>query len=179
MKKYLFVICSLLVMALLFAGCGSKQAPSGPENLPQNNAEAEEIDLSDMVMDPGIQTDGKMDNSIKSFEKALAGMSLELEDKVAKDAVSIGAREGYGFDINGFGVELYLFDPASNDEKAKENLKTARESGFITIFGAEINGKSPMPKCTLNDSLVLIFPLEEYGMAHPDKEAIVQAFMKI
>jgi len=72
-----------------------------------------------------------------------------------------------------------LFDGDSSDKKAIENLKTAKESGFVTIFGVEINGETPKANCTINNNLVLIFPLEDMFGAHPDKEAIVQAFMEI
>ncbi|MGI6751988.1 MAG: hypothetical protein ACOX4U_05135 [Anaerovoracaceae bacterium] len=180
MKRLSYLICFTLVMTLLLAGCQKKQEPDNIDNLPQNNnSEMEEIDPSEMIIDPGITTDGKIDNSLESFSKALGEKGLKLEDKVIKDAASIGALEGFGFNVNGSPLEVYLFDPASSDEKTKENLKTAAESGFITIFGVEINGKTPISKCSVNGSLVLIFPMEDFGMPHPDKEAIVQAFMEV
>ncbi|WP_156900476.1 hypothetical protein [Anaerovorax odorimutans] len=167
-------------MALLLAGCQKEQEADDTNTLSQNNiSETDSIDPAEMIGDSGIQNDGAMDRYLTSFESQLEAIGLKLEDKAVKDAVSIGALEGYGFNINGSPLEVYLFDPTSSDEKTKENLKTAEESGYITIFGVEINGKTPKANCTFHDSLVLIFPAEDYGMTHPDKEAIIQAFMGI
>lgn len=180
MKKQLYVICFALIMTLLFAGCQKEQESANTNTLPQNNiSETDSMDPSEMIGDAGITTEGKMDSDLISFERILGESGLMLNDKTVKDAVSIGALEGYGFNINGSPLEVYLFDLTSSDEKTKENLKTAEESGYITIFGVEINGKTPKPNCTFHNSLVLIFPTEDYGIPHPDKEAIIQAFMEI
>lgn len=88
--------------------------------------------------------------------------------------------EGYGININNTPVEVYLFDKNGTDEKTVENLKTAEQSQYITIYGVEINGETPMADCTLNNDLVLIFPAESImPNGSPDKEKIIDAFMQI
>ena len=131
------------------------------------------------IIDPEIKPKGKMENQLKDFEKELKDVGLNLTNKTIKDAESIGALEGYSFDINGIGIEIYYFDLSSKNEKTQANLKTAREEGFVTIFGTEINGKEIKSKCAINDGLVILFPTESFGIAHPNKDAIVQAFMNI
>lgn len=113
------------------------------------------------------------------FEEELKEVNLNLTNKVIKDAESIGALEGYGFNVNDVGIEIYYFDLSGKSEKTQKNLKTASEEGFITIFGVEINKKEITSKCSINDALVLIFPAESFGLSHPNKDAIVQAFMNI
>lgn len=180
MKKSFYIICFALIMTLLFAGCQKEQESDNTNTEQQNNiSETVPTDPSEIVGDSGIQNDGAIDSYLKSFEAQLEASGLKLEDKTVKDAVSIGALEGYGFNINGSPLEVYLFEPESSDEKTKDNLKTAEESGYITIFGVVINGKTPQVKCILSGNLVLIFPLEDMLGAHPDKEIILQAFMEI
>lgn len=180
LKNSFYIIYFALLMTLLLTGCQKEQASDNTNTMPQNIiVETDSTDLSEMVSDSGIQNDGVIDSYLKSFEAQLEASGLKLEDKAVKDAVSIGALEGYGFNINGSPLEVYLFEPTNSDEKTKDNLKTAKESGYITISGVEINGKTPQVKCTMNGNLVLIFPLEDMLGAHPDKEAILQAFMEI
>ncbi|GAB6106676.1 hypothetical protein [Fusibacter bizertensis] len=170
MKKSIYLISFVLIMALLFSGCQKDQESDDTNALP---------DPSEMIVDPGIDTDGKIDSSLISFENQLGESGLTLEDKAVKDAVSIGALEGYSFNINGKPVEIYLFDGNSSDEKAVENLKTAKESGYVTIFGVEVNGETPKVNCAIKDNLVILFILEDILGVYPDKEKIIEAFMKI
>lgn len=184
MKRFFIFFTFVLVLALFAAGC---QKASGTEDIAapsqaDSSAEKQETppeDASAQLIDPGIAADGKMDAYLESFETLLADSGLTLEDKTVKDAASIGAAEGYGFQINYAPFELYLFDPDSGDEKTAENLKTAEESGYITIFGVELNGEVPKPECAFHQNMVLIFLGEDYGITHPNKDAITSAFLNI
>lgn len=179
MKKRLYTML-LIVLAFSFVGCGNDSSDEA-NSLSQEETTSGEtpLEASDYIVDPGIETSGSIENSVSLFEEELAKSGLTLEGKAVKDATSIGAEEGYSFNINNMPIEVYLFNPESGDEKTSENLKTAEESGYITMFGIEINGETPKPDCTFNQNLVLIFPGEDIGLAHPDKDAIVQAFMNI
>ena len=184
MNKHLRTIsCALLLAVVLFAGCQKAiepaQAPPTPVSSSVPESEPQLSVASEMITDPGIETTGAIDSFVSLFETALKNSNLELKDKTVKDAASLGALEGYGFNINTRPLEVYLFDPSSSDPKTAENLKTANESGFITIFGVEINGKLIKPACVLNGNFVLIFPMEDMIGAHPDKEIVVQAFLSI
>jgi len=182
MKKRILCVGFALTLTLLCAACQEKVAPSSesPENSSSaSDSEDPSADSEEMIGAPEITTDEKIDASLASFEQNLAESGLTLENKTAKDASSLGALEGYGFQINGKPFEVYLFDQGSREEWSVENLRTAEQSGFITIYGVEINGESPKENCTLNENLVLIFPMEDMFGAHPDKETIVNAFMAI
>ena len=189
MKKYRLLL-SLWIVVLIFSGCQSSTSSDSStgdasntvskesvnESSNESENEVESVEVDEMVTTLEVQTSDKMDTYIESFESLLAERSLKLEDQTVKDAVSIGAIAGYGFNVNRMGLEVYLFDESSSDEKTTANIQTAKEEGYITIFGVEINGKVPTSKCTYNHGLVLIFPAEEYVGAHPNKEAIIEAF---
>lgn len=184
MSKHLRTVSwALALTVVLSAGCQKGIEPVEkllpPVSSSVSESEAQLSVVSEMITDPGIETTGAIDNSISLFEVALKNSKLDLKDKTVKDAASLGAVEGYGFNINTRPLEVYLFDPSSGDPKTAENLRTADESGFITIFGVEINGEPIKPACILNGNLVLIFPMEEMIGEHPNKEAIVQAFLAI
>lgn len=184
MKKQFWGIALVLALALLCAGCqketklNESEAPTKSSTI-ETESDLPPSDNSEIIGDPGIKTDGAIDSYLTSFEANLEDGGLTLNDKAVKDAASIGALEGYGFNINGKPIEIYLFDSGSTDSKSIENLKSAKELGFITIFGVEINGETPKANCTINDNIVLIFPFEDMFGVHPDKEGIIQAFIKI
>lgn len=178
MKKQFCIATLFVVLTLVYGGCGAKENTDETAALPQTGSE-ETVDTADYIIDPGIESNGNMDAFLADFEEALEKAGLALEGKSSKEADTLGALEGYGFNINNMPIEVYLFDPENKDEKTVENLKTAGESGYITVFGTEINGETPKPKCTMNQNVVLIFPGEDIGLSHPDKDVIVQAFMSI
>ncbi len=189
MKKYFWSIAFVLVLAILFAGCQTETklketiAPienSGIEDSAiEDETQLPSAEEDDISSDVGIQTDHVIDSYLTIFEEQLEARGYTLDDKVVKDAVSIGALVGYGFNIKGKPIEIYLFDRESSDPKTIENLTTAQDSGFVTIFGVEINGETPKENCMISGDLVLLFPMENMFGSHPEKEGIVQAFMSI
>jgi hypothetical protein len=186
MKK--IFLSYLLIGGLMFlvSACSAEStSPNDQSNqtetstLEETLTEAEIMEVTDaeaLLSDPGIETTGKMDAFLESFESELAKQNLTLTEKAVKDAASIGASEGYGLYVNAGPFEVYFFDPNSTDEKTTQNLQTAELESYITIFDVEINGKTPQPACTFHDNFVLIFPTEDYGIMHPNHEAIVAAF---
>lgn len=189
MKKLHMGMAAGLILMLLLVGCQKETQPTPSASQPQNSQteqlpdtqmpEAPAEDISDMITTPELEGSTDLDKFMTDFEAALGESGLTITDKISLDASVVGAEAGYRGMVNNFGFEVYLFDSASDDEKTIENLKTASESGYITIFGIEINGEEQKPECTVQENIVLIFPGEEYGMLHPDKESIVKAFMDI
>lgn len=183
MKKMILSGLFIWVFVFLLSGCSDSQnnVSVQTESLTQEETiiEAENTEVTDaesLLSDPGIETTGQMDAFLVSFESELAKQNLTLTEKAVKDAASIGASEGYGLYVEAGPFEVYFFDPNSTDEKTVENLQTAKTESYITIFGIEVNGKTPQPACTFHDNFVLIFPAEDYGIMHPNHEAIVAAF---
>jgi len=189
MKKLFIGMAAGLMLMFLFAGC-QKEAQTTPsasetessQSIQETQAQTEETlpeGISDMIINPVFEGSAALDAFMAKFEVELGKDGMTLADKTPKDAKSFGAAAGYGYMVNGFGFEIYIFDPASGDEKTEKNLKTAKDSGYITIFGAEINGKELTPKCAVSDNIVLIFPGEEIGLRHPNKDAIIKAFLNV
>lgn len=196
-KRILTAIITALTAAFLITGCQKADNTAKPAEKKSNTAsevqtETEETDVEDETKDdeteniedyitnPGIETDGKIDDYLSQFEENLKADGFEVGTRAVKDAASIGAHEGYGININNMPVEVYLFDRNSTDEKSVENIKTAEQSQYITMFGIEINGETPKTNCVINNDLVLIFPAEDIiPNAYKDKDKIIDAFMQI
>ena len=174
MKKTLIVL--LLAATLALAGCGDEEKNQNTGGTTANNNPAA---TTAPQTDPQGNSGESLDAYLTAFEAELAKSSLTLSGKGSKDAASIGASEGCGFNIGNYPVEIYLFDPAGGDEKTTQNLNTAKQSGYITIFGVEINGATPTAGCTVSGNLVLIFPMESMFGAHPNKTEILQAFSSL
>ena len=177
MKNRLFPVIVIFALAIMLAGCQKAEDSQFGNSSQTSNAVSSESSVADAVS--GIHNSGKIDGYLESFEQLIAEEDLKLQGKTTKDAASIGASDGYGYSIGGIPFEIYLFDPSNTGEQTQANLKTAKESGYITIFGVEINGKTLKSSCTLNGNLVLIFPTEDMLGKHPNKQAIVEAFMNI
>jgi len=168
MKKTYIIICLLVCTLCLFTGCNNKDAGEPSSEISENQT-------VNQVSDPGLETGGKIDNKMEAFETKLKDDGMKLGERVPKDASALGAKEGYGFNINDIPVEIYLFDKNSSEEWTAQNLKSAEESQTVTIFGVEVNGETPTLECALNDGLIVVFPLESM-MPHPDKDKIIEIF---
>jgi len=168
MKKIYIIICLLVCALCLFTGCNNKDAEAPSSEISENQT-------ANQVSDPGLETSGKIDNKMDAFETKLKDAGMKPGDRVPKDASALGAKEGYGLNINDIPVEIYLFDKSSSEEWSAQNLKSAEESQTVTIFGVEVNGETPTLECALNDGLVVVFPLESM-MPHPDKDKIIEIF---
>ena len=172
MKKINFILLCLLVFSMFsFAGCKEEEAETKNQEIQEEQNISEELD-------PQIETDGKIDNRLETFENSLKEAGMKLGEKAVKDATALGAMEGYGFNINDLPVEVYLFDKNSSEEWTVQNIESAEESQTVTIFGVEINGASPTLECGFNDDLIVVFPMESM-MPHPDKEKIIEIFNQL
>ncbi len=86
-----------------------------------------------------------------------------IGEKTEKMAAIIGAKAGFGIQLNGKNVEIYEYDAESKDELTVNILETARD-GYIDMSGFTL-------KCVLNGNLILAGYDE-----HPDKDKIVETF---
>lgn len=179
MKKLLLGLTLIMIICFFCAGCQSERTvEDNVESISsENNSDLSENDSTDMLDQNNMSGSDEFDQYIANFKDSLCAKGLLPEKESWKDAESIGAVAGYGLNINNSGIEIYLFDPLSNDEKTINNLKTAKESSYITIYGTEINGKVPAPACTFYENMVLIFPAEDYGINHPNKKDIIESYL--
>lgn len=152
MKKTLKFITLLVMMVLLvvtLTGCTSDNTGSSVET-------------------NGATTKHKVSNvSIEDFIKKLEEADLKINDKINKSSELIGAKEGYGLEINGEYIEIYLYNTNSQEELTKSNIKSAKENGTIT-FPSLDNYKI---KAVYNKGLVLA-GYEE----HINKDKILEIF---
>ncbi len=105
--------------------------------------------------------------TIEDFKRALNENGLTVTNENSKIASLIGATEGYGYTIGNDIIEVYKFDEKSDTDLTKNNIKSAKEKGIITM--PEFNNASFNVK--YNKGLVL----SNYEQ-HPNKEKILEVF---
>lgn len=151
MKKTLKFITLLAIMVLLvvtLTGCTSDNTGSSVET-------------------NGGTTKQESNISIDDFIKKLEEADLKINDKINKSSELIGAKEGYGLEINGEYIEIYLYNTNSQEELTKSNIKSAKEKGIITMPSFD----NYEMKAVYNKGLVLV-GYEE----HINKDKILEVF---
>lgn len=152
MKKTLKFITLLAIMVLLvvtLTGCTSDNTGSSVET----NGGTTKQEVSNV--------------SIEDFMKKLEEADLKINDKIKKSSELIGAKEGYGLEINGEYIEIYLYNTNSQEELTKSNIKSAKEKGIITMPSLD----NYEMKAIYNKGLVLA-GYEE----HINKDKIIEIF---
>lgn len=167
------ILCLLAAVALTAGGCASK-APDPAMPVAEPAVQVAAASETDEISEEMASSEA-LDGFAAALEGKLKAEGLQVGGVTAKDGPTLGAVAGYGMDVNGGPVEFYLFDPGSTDQRTLDNLKSA-QAGTLTLFGVEINGKTPVVNCALNGNVALFFPLEGMNMPHPDKEKILSAF---
>ncbi len=104
---------------------------------------------------------------IIDFKEALEHKGLVISNTTNKIGELIGATEGYSYSINGVDIEVYKFDENSSEELTKNNIKSAKEKGTITM--PDFNNITF--NALYNKGLVLL----SYEQ-HPDKDKIIEIF---
>ncbi len=95
---------------------------------------------------------------------------LAVGERSPKFYDMMGAAAGFGVDIEGDEVELYLFDPETATPELLESLEIARETGKFDMMGF------PMP-AVINGNILMTGL--EFGSfyQHPAKDEIIEVFM--
>lgn len=107
------------------------------------------------------------EKTIEKFKTKLEEDGLVIADTVEKSSTMIGATEGIGYEINGNVIEIYMFDENSTEELTKNNIKSAKSNGTISM--PSFNNMTL--KVKYNDGLCLV----NYEN-HPNKEKIIEIF---
>lgn len=108
--------------------------------------------------------------SIDGFVKALKENGFRLS-KVAKMSDMVGSVDGYKYNVNGIGIEIYKFDLNSKLPIAVRNIKNIQESGKMIL--PLQTGDMEIP-AEINNGLV-IAGVEK----HKDKDKILEIFMSL
>ncbi len=128
-----------------------------------------------------VEYDTKTEVAILEIEQ-LDGPLLEVLDYFQNNGLNVGERTikaymlldavaGFGVEVNGNEVELYLFDPDKAQVKTVEHLKQADETGLFFI--EEMLMEIPV---IMNDNIMLTGL--EFGTfyVHPYKDDIIEIF---
>ncbi|GAH29557.1 unnamed protein product [marine sediment metagenome] len=101
---------------------------------------------------------------IEKFEE-----KFDVGDRKMKAFGMIGAEDGFGLIVEGEEIELYKFDPDSDDEKTRENIKSAKTTGTMKMEGFSF-------PVIYNESIDVA--LTRYD-EHPKRDEIVEVFKSI
>lgn len=108
-----------------------------------------------------VETASKLERLLDHFSSE----GLTVGKKSMKAAEMIGAKDGFGIEINGKEIEVYEFNLESKDENTVSNLKSAKENGEMQVLDIPFSVK-------MNGSLMI----SNY-QDHPVKDKILDAFM--
>jgi hypothetical protein len=101
---------------------------------------------------------------IEKFEE-----KFDVGDRKMKAFGMIGAEDGFGLIVEGEEIELYKFDPDSDDEKTRENIKSAKTTGTMKMEGFSF-------PVIYNESIdVALMRYDE----HPKRDEIIEVFKSI
>ncbi len=129
-------------------------------------------------------TDYKTDSNIPEWEKNRAAAesellkvveyfranNLQIGERQLKSYKMIGAAAGFGLEVEGAEIELYIFDPETAEEDTLAGLNEARKTG--NFFSPSFNRDIPV---ALNGDIMLT-GLEYGDIFHPAKERIIEVF---
>lgn len=105
--------------------------------------------------------------TIEDFKNKLDQSGLQVSAETSKVGSMIGAEDqGYSYTINGTSIEVYKFDEASSDSLTKQNIKSAKENGTVTM--PDFNNYEL--KGNYNKGL---FVVTNVNAEHPDTDKIV------
>lgn len=153
-------------------GCANKASANNtaPNETVTNEAAAEKAAAEKATEESkdGVILGGE--RSIDGFVKALKENGFRLS-KVGKMSDMIGSVDGYKYNVNGIGIEIYKFDLNSKLPIAVKNIKSIQESDKM-ILPLQA-GDTEVP-AKMNNGLVIV----GYDM-HKDKDKILEIFMSL
>ena len=162
MKKIVIGLFAALMVVTLVACGQTKEAVSTDSLQPSKQAVSASTATPTSTKSSTVNktvSKNRLGDLVDSFKSN----GFTVGEKTEKMAAIIGAKAGFGIQLNGKNVEIYEYDPDSKDELTVNNLETAKD-GYIDMSGFTI-------KCILNRNLILAGYDE-----HPDKDKIVETF---
>lgn len=117
-----------------------------------------------------IKTTSSKEKTIEDFRKKLEENGLVITNTIQKSSTMIGAVEGIGYEINSSVIEIYKFDENSTEELSRNNIKSAKSTGIVSMpsfNNITLNVKYNNGLCLVNYE------------NHPDKEKIIEIFNKL
>ncbi|WP_053366578.1 hypothetical protein [Bacillus sp. FJAT-27245] len=160
MKKLITSILLLLALTAL-ASCskdGAKEATPKTkdvvtENVKEEPAKSDPVKSEPAKSDPVIKSEGLAD--LISYFKSSGFTIGEVKEKAFD---MLGAKDGFGIELNGHEVEFYEFDSNA------PNLKEAESKGTVSMDQISF-------PVLLNGNIILV-----HANYHPDKESLINTF---
>ncbi|WP_059170509.1 hypothetical protein [Bacillus sp. FJAT-27445] len=157
MKKLKLMASILLLLALTtLTSCSKEEGIEAKqktkeavtENVKQDPAKSEPVKSDPMIKSEGLA-------ELISYFKSSGFTIGEVKEKAFE---MLGAKDGFGIEINGHEVEFYEFDVNA------ENLKEAESKGTVSMDQISF-------PVLLNGSIILV-----HAQYHPDKESLINTF---
>ncbi|WP_316568929.1 hypothetical protein [Neobacillus sp. YIM B06451] len=157
MKKLKLMVSILLLLALITLTSCSKEegieAKQKSKDVVTENVKQDPAKTEPAKSDPVIKSEGLAD--LISYFKSSGFTIGEVKEKAFE---MLGAKDGFGIEINGHEVEFYEFDANA------ENLKEAESKGTVSMDGISF-------PVLLNGNVILV-----HAQYHPDKENLINTF---
>ncbi len=171
-----FCLIVVLLFGLVFSVLGCGAASEAEEELKGLGKELEEFKESDEFAELEEMA-GRVEELAEEIPSELAAVvdhfndvGLDVEDVHPKIYDMIGAVGGIGLEVEGGGVELYLFDPETADEEVAKSLEDAHDTGIFLDHAMEMEIPVVM------NGNIMLFGLEIFDYEHPEKDRVVEAF---
>lgn len=148
------VLILMLVVAL--TGCGNTESPRPIE--PQEN-QMEQSKQQEQPVQTGTEK-SRLTNVVDHFRS----QGLSVGKITPKAYEMLGAIDGFGIEVEGEQIELYLFDLATADEDTLKQLDSARTFGKMSMSGITF-------PVIMNDGITLT-RFDE----HDEKDKIIEIF---
>lgn len=154
-KIWIFAL-ALMLVGVVAVGCGGEGDGNG--DLPENQENGNKQN--------GDEQPGSAGETLDDVVEHFRGQGLAIGEKIFKVYDMIGAIDGFGIEVEGEEIELYMFDPAAADSETLEQLESAKTKGQMSMSGFVF-------PVTMNGNIMLTRYDE-----HSEKERIIEAFKK-
>jgi len=167
----------VLVFGLVLSALGCGTASEAEKELKELEKELEEYmeseefaELEEMAGRVEELAQEEISNELAAVVDHFNDVGLDVEDVHPKIYDMIGAVGGIGLEVEGGGVELYLFDPETADEEVAKSLEDAHDTGIFLDHAMEMEIPVVM------NGNIMLFGLEIFDYEHPEKDRVVEAF---
>lgn len=159
MKKQMILFAAA---GFILAACGENdnlnEADSNNLYAENNNDNTEPGANNEPDAEPDEEEPVQTDDPLGAMESHLEGEGFEVGSHTEKAHEMIGAENGYGIEVNGEEIELYLYDTEAPE------LEEIETNGQIDMDGTAVNAEA-------NGEIVLAG-----HDTHSEQEEIVEAF---
>jgi len=160
-KIYLLTLVFSMLVFLVACSSENEKASNDDNTNVSENSKKEDISNND---ENSKEKEHTSEDPLAAVLKYFEEHGLVIGDKTGKAFDMLGAVNGFGVEVNGQNIELYLYDLEKADDSTLESLESVKANGMMTMSGFSFSAK-------INGNLLLTAYDE-----HPDKDKIVELF---